>query len=143
MSNRNKIRRKRRTEQRSGLKTPSEQTDTLLSEQKPIFSFHYLDKKYCISKCNKNEKAAFADTMRKLSELTWTRIASEPKHGLGYEKIPKGILKGKVPKNISPDVMKFVVFRFHTQAAMVGYRDNNIFHVIWFDRNFTLYDHGS
>jgi len=26
---------------------------------------------------------------------------------------------------------------------MVGYRQGHIFHVLWLDRDFTLYDHGS
>ena len=44
----------------------------------------------------------------------------------------------RIPSVITPDV-KILAFRF---CAMVGFRDGVIFHVVWLDRGFTLYDHG-
>jgi hypothetical protein len=117
--------------------------DTIPSIQKrPIFSFLYLQDNYCISRCSKAQKVGFTDTMRALSKMTWHEIRSAPKHGLGSEKIERRIIRVSIPSNISDDVT-FISIRFHANAPMVGFRKDNIFHIVWFDRDFTVYDHGS
>jgi len=80
-------------------------------------------------------------TLYKLSQLTWSQIQSSPRHGLGYEKIPRAAIKAPVPSLITEDT-NFIAFRFSGKKAMVGYRDRAVFYVVWLDRNFTLYDHG-
>lgn len=108
---------------------------------KPYFSFKYLSKTYCITCCDKDEKASFAMTMYNLSQMTWLEIRKAHKHGLGTEKIEKDAIKVAVPKDITDDVT-FLAIRFHGKKPMVGFRQNATFYVIWFDRDFTLYDHG-
>lgn len=109
-------------------------------QQKPIFSLRHLDGVYSISRCTKDEKAAFADTLHRLSQLTWAQIYSSPRHGLGFEKIARDSICGSIPSHITEDV-NFIAFRFCGMAAMVGYQDKAVFHVIWLDRDFTLYKH--
>ena len=106
----------------------------------PIFSLRYLNKEYCLSKCEKDEKAAFADTLHRLSNLTWAQIKAAPRQGLGYEIIPRKGIPG-IPAHVTDEV-NLIAFRFCAKAPMVGYRDRTTFHIIWLDRDFTLYDHG-
>ncbi|MBP0018742.1 MAG: hypothetical protein J7647_14500 [Cyanobacteria bacterium SBLK] len=108
--------------------------------QKPIFSFKYLDRQYSIAQCTKDEKAALIDTLDRLSQLSWRELRQAPRHGLGYEKISRDDINVSIPKFITEDV-NFIAFRFCGKAPMVGYRDGEILHLIWLDRDFSLYDH--
>jgi hypothetical protein len=109
--------------------------------QKPVFSLYYIQKSHCLSDCNKDEKAAFSDTLHKLSQLTWNEIILSPRHGLGCEKISRNSIKSAIPSHIKDDAV-LIAFRFFGRASMVGYREGNTLHVIWLDRTFTLYNHG-
>lgn len=112
------------------------------SEQNPPhFSLWQLNKKHCLSKCTTKEKAAFADTLHKLSQFSWAQLKQTGCHALGYEKISRSTLKVTVPRHVKDDV-NFIAFRFDGKKAMVGYRDGFVFHVIWLDRQFKVYDHG-
>ncbi len=109
-------------------------------QQPPYFSLQYLNSKFCLSLCDTKEKAAFADTLRKLSRLPWSQLKQQPRHGLGYEKVAKNSINSGIPSHIKDDV-HFIAFRFAGNKAMVGYRDGHVFHIIWLDRNFKLYKH--
>jgi len=137
----------RKKERGKKLGTPSENCKVDPGTEKPIFSLVYLRKDYCLSSCNKDEKAAFTDTLYRLSQLTWNEITCSPRHGLGYEVIDRSAIRSGMPNHIQKDV-KFIAFRFCGKASMVGYRDsvgyrddNDIFHIIWVDRQFKLYKH--
>jgi len=108
----------------------------------PIFSFRYLQRStpYCISCCSNDEKASFADKMNKLSQLTWADIKRAPRHGLGCEKIDRNSIRATIPERVTDDTA-ILAFRFHGKAPMVGFRDRETFHVLWFDANFSLYQH--
>ena len=106
----------------------------------PVFSMRYLQKNYCISNCTTEEKASFADTMRLLSSLSWMQIKTTHRHGIGSEKIPSGQIKAGLPQVVTEDVT-LLALRFCGKAPMVGFRDRDVFHILWFDRDFTLYPH--
>lgn len=59
---------------------------------------------HCITLCEKDEKAAFADKLRELSQLTWSQLRMSGRHGMGYEKIAHGSLRVAIPKQITEDV---------------------------------------
>jgi hypothetical protein len=59
---------------------------------------------------------------------------------LGYEKIAKKSIRATIPTHIKDDVV-FIAFRFYGKAPMVGYREDVVFHLLWIDRDFTLYQH--
>lgn len=107
----------------------------------PIFSLHYLDPDYCISKCERDEKVALIDKLRELSQLTWRQLELASRHGLGYEFITRSAIRGRVPEHFTEDVDRFIAFRFDGMKPMVGHREKEIFHLIWVDRGFSLYDH--
>lgn len=106
----------------------------------PVFSLRYLQRDFCVDCCEKNEKAAFADKLFKLSQLSWADIRKADRHGLGTEKISRNSIKAAIPTHITPDV-DFLAFRFCAKAPMVGYKLGSVFYILWLDRAFKLYDH--
>lgn len=119
---------------------PPVTTEASPEQQPPLFSLRYMSKEFSLADCTKDEKAAFADTLYKLSQLTWSQINSSARHGSGYERIARSAIKAAIPQHITEDV-NLIAFRFYAKAPMVGYRDRATFYVIWLDRAFTLYKH--
>ncbi len=115
-------------------------SDTNPKTEYLTISLRYLDKDYCLTKCDKDERAAFADSVRILTQKKWVELLSLNRHGQGYEKISQEQIKAKIPFQLTPDT-NIIAFRFHKKKPMVGYRDGDIFYIIWFDRDFTLYRH--
>ncbi len=108
--------------------------------QPPLFSLRHLRRDFSLSDCTQEEKAAFADTLHKLSQMTWAEINTAPRHGSGHEIISRDAIKSSIPDHITEDV-NLLAFRFHGKAPMIGYRDGAIFYVVWIDPHFKLYDH--
>ncbi len=46
-----------------------------------------------------------------------------------------------MPSVVTEEV-NLIAFRFCGKAPVVGFRARRIFHVLWLDRAFKLYDHG-
>jgi hypothetical protein len=106
----------------------------------PLFGLGYLDSVFSLDACNKDEKAAFADTLAKLSKLTWGEINNSGRHKNGCEIITQDQIRASMPPHITPEI-NLLAFRFCAKAPMVGYRDGRVFYVIWLDRAFKLYNH--
>jgi hypothetical protein len=122
------------------LKAHSAPAATSTDREKPVFCLQYVSNLYCITGCNQEQKAAFADAIRNLSQLTWAEIKSSHRHGLGTEKIERDSIKAPIPEHVTDDET-FLAIRFWKKAPMVGYREREIFRIIWFDANFSLYNH--
>jgi hypothetical protein len=105
----------------------------------PKFSFSHIQSgAYCLSQCSRDDKAALADSLHKLSRLTWGQIFKSGRHGLGFEKI-------KAPRLRMPDQFReyqTIAFRFNGLKAFVGALEHDTFYIFWLDHNFTLYNHG-
>ncbi len=111
-------------------------------ENPPVFSLEKLQSgKYCLSSLDQENKAKFADAIFRRKSITWNQIKQQDRHGLGTEKIPKTQIKAPIPRFITEDFESFLVFRYNGHKPMVGYRQRDIFFVLWFDHDFTLYDH--
>jgi hypothetical protein len=106
----------------------------------PIFCLRYLAPPFCVTSCERQEQAAFSVTLKRLSTMTWSQIRNSPRHGLGSEKIGRAAIRASIPSGITDDV-DFLAIRFNGLAPMVGFRSNQVFHIVWLDRAFTLYDH--
>lgn len=109
--------------------------------QTPVFCLHYLRGRYGLSPCDATEKAALADTLHQLCQQTWAELATRHRHKGGYEKIDRTALRTDVPPHLTAEV-NLLAFRFCGLKPMVGYRDRRTFHILYLDRDFTLYDHG-
>ena len=112
------------------------------NDRKPIFSLEYMVNDYSVANCNAEQKAAFADALWARSQMTWRQIIQAPRHGLGSEQIPRHAIRVGIPRAITEDVSEFLSMRFYTNAPMVGFRVGRIFHIVWLDRNYSVYDHG-
>ena len=134
---------KKRLKSPSAQKTKSivdQSTSTpMLDDGYIIFSFRYIQKNHCFSNCQPNEKQALAESIFKRRDMTWKSIQREPRHGLGYEKINQ--LNVAKP-NCVPNGASILSFRFCGKAAMVGFKENDVFHILWLDREYTVYNHG-
>ena len=98
---------------------------------------------YCIFDCNQDQQISALKTIHDLSKVKWKELMKVHKHGKGFEKINRSSIKRIRSLNHVPiDQEKFIAFRFCGKAPMVGYRDQDKFVVYWFDRDFSLYDHG-
>jgi hypothetical protein len=107
----------------------------------PVFCLKHLRGKYCLSSCEMAEKASFADTLHKLCKLKWSDIQRSHRHGVGCETIDRKQISQQLPSEATDDVA-LLAFRFEGKKAMVGFRKNRIFHILFLDRDFTLYNHG-
>ena len=129
---------RRRTEGRRFAHTT---VDTIPSSQKrPAFSLDHLQDNYCITLCDDVDQLAFVNTLRKLSKLSWNQIRNADRHGLGSEKIHRTSLNVTIPLSIGADVT-FIALRFSGLMAMVGYQEGRLLHIVWFDRDFNVYNH--
>ena len=110
----------------------------------PVFCLHYLaSNKYNLARCSKDERAACLNSMRILSQSSWQEI--ESRHIEGFHKIKdKDSISATKPEPdpMSPELPIFA-FEFGENKKIVGYRRGCVFHIIWFDRDFSLYPHGS
>lgn len=77
-----------------------------------------------------------------ISRLDWQDLQLAPKHGVGSEKIRRDSIKAEIPYKLTDEVKELIVFRFDGKKPFVGYRNKFIFHILFIDRNFKLYDHG-
>lgn len=120
----------------------SVQDEPNYDDMPPVFSLERIqNSKYCFSKLDQNNQAAFANAIYRRREITWKQIKQEARHGLGYEKIATSSIKTAIPRFITDDIKNLLAFRFSGMNPMVGYRQKNIFYVLWFDLDFTLYNH--
>lgn len=107
----------------------------------PSFAFdHFSEKEYGFEKCSMNDYAALLKKLKMLSLSDWNTINSAPRHGLGYEKLSKDILNVKLPSDI-PEDANLYAFRYKGKHPMVGFRKGDVFHIIFLDIDFTLYNH--
>lgn len=111
------------------------------NDKSPLFCLRHLQDPYCVTSCERDDKAAFAVMLKRLSSLTWQEITQAHRKGLGFEKIARSAIKAAVPAGITEDV-NFIAFRFNGQKPMVGFRDGEVFHIVWLDRDMKLYNHG-
>lgn len=77
----------------------------------------------------------------KLSQLSWIDIQNSPRHGLGTEKIAINAIKPNCPEFITEDVSFLLALRFDGKKPILGHRNKFIFHVLFIDRDFTVYNH--
>ncbi|RDD29887.1 hypothetical protein CR161_03720 [Prosthecochloris sp. ZM] len=119
-------------------------TPTSNYDKEPVvFSLkHIQDGDYCFSKLTSDNKGEFAEAIYRRKDFTWTDYYQNSRQKLGCESIPLNQIKPEKPNVLTPDVGKVLAIRFaRTNGRVVGYRDNNIFYVLWIDCKMSLYDH--
>lgn len=111
---------------------------------RPIFSFEHMKEGggYSVDCCQQDDQAHLALRLHKLGRMTWGEIANAPRHGLGTEKISQKSMNVALPAVVTEDV-NLLALRFSGKKPMVGFRDGRIFHILFLDKDFTAYPHGS
>ncbi len=108
------------------------------NDQPPCFTFCYLAPDFRVSDCEHSDKGAFADRLQELGQLTWGQITQAPRQGMGTETIPQDRIIPAIPRHITPDI-RLLSWRFGRGARIIGYRDEQVFHVVWIDPNHRAY----
>lgn len=124
-----------------GLSPEADKTTPDYNRNHPIFCLHYVVPAYCITLCDDADQLAFVKRIRQLSGMTWNAIIQADRHGFGREKIAQAAIHPEIPAHLTEDVT-LIALRFSGLKPMVGYQHNDVFHIVWFDRDFNLYDHG-
>lgn len=107
----------------------------------PVFCFRHIHKDYGIDDCQEDDKVAFLKRIVKLSSLSWEEIYKAPRHGWGTEKIEINSIKPSCPRFITPDVSFLLALRYHGLKPFLIHKVGYICHVIFIDKDFSVYDH--
>lgn len=108
----------------------------------PIFSFKHLQDVSINKTSNHKLFYDFLIRLKKLSELGWKEIHKSPRHSFGTEIIPQNIIKPELPKFITPEVTLLAFRAKGDNHPFIGYRENNVFHILYIEANFgDIYDH--
>lgn len=107
----------------------------------PIFCFKHLHKDHNLEQCDTEEKKALVEKMVAISQMTWQAIQLAPRHGMGTEKINIDSIRPKCPPFITEDVKFLLALRFDGKKPILGHRNKFIFHIIFIDRDYTVYNH--
>lgn len=93
------------------------------------------------SKNNKDERAAVADRIFKLSRTPFEELRLASRHGLGYEIIDSSDLNFSIPQGLND---RPIAFRYgQSKKAMVGIRMDSTFYVLCIEHDFgDAYNHG-
>ncbi|GAB6393517.1 MAG: hypothetical protein MdMp014T_2890 [Treponematales bacterium] len=110
--------------------------------RRPCFSFQNTHPRYGAASCDEKQRSDLCLTLERLSALTWTDIEGAHRHGLGAEKISRDAIKPDLPGGV-PKSATLLAIRFSGKAPMIGYRERNIFHIVFLDGHFSVYNHGA
>lgn len=145
MSKKNKIKLPEKNNSKR-IKQPKSEIDSgwyYSDERHFAFSFTKMPKSdYDIEHLNNMHLVALVKKLKILCVLTWGDLKRSGRHALGHEIIDRNSFKKvTVPNDISDDV-KFLAFRYNGKNSFIGYRRGKIFHIMYIDHNFTVYNHG-
>lgn len=131
-----------KTEKAGKLRAPQNVQNKPDKSRYPSFSFLHEKRPYRVDDCERADKIALLKAICKLSQIPWFDIYSTSRHQLGgSETIDQSDLKVGLPPNVTKDVT-ILALRFHDRKPIVGYRDGDVFYIIFIDHNFSVYDHG-
>lgn len=90
-------------------------------------------KKYPLEKLQKKELKSFIEFAKKIETKTWKQIKFED-NSFNYETISNH----KLPTN-SNGIIEMESLRVNGKFRIEGYRDNEFFYIVWFDKNHEEY----
>ena len=124
-------------------KTPK----VLIQEVRQNISFGFGDLRDLSYDKAKNDSDFFIDFiqhLRRFCQLTWNDVRTTQRHGLGTESIDVSSLNEGAKKQVPSGLSKLLVLRATgNKHAFLGYRDENIFQVLFIEYEFgDIYNHG-
>jgi len=106
----------------------------------PWFSLEHVQPGYCVTDCQQQEKAACLDKLRRLARMTWTQIKLSDRQGMSFEIIAASSMKVPLPAVIPRDGIRSTYFN-GKNCRLVGFREGQVFHIVWIDRDLSTYRH--
>lgn len=107
----------------------------------PLLSTRFLQKGWGFEELDDSMRAEFLEKWHKRSVLSWKELAQHPKHGLGSEFIPATAIIPRIPRQFK-DVEKFRVYRHKGNLPFAGWKDGEVFYVLWIEKAYNeLYVH--
>lgn len=58
---------------------------------------------------------------------------------MGTETISRESINPAIPRHVTPDV-RILSWRFGGGARIIGYREDQVFHIVWVDPNHNVYE---
>lgn len=120
------------------IRPPPSQPEKLTSTEHPLFCFKYLRKSYDLDSCEKDDKCLVLEALIRAANQRWVELECRPHDKGGLEKIPSAQLKDGCPKEFI-ELDRVHVLRFRRGGRIVGYRQGQVFHVVWVDSGHALY----
>jgi hypothetical protein len=71
--------------------------------------------------------------------MTWGQIMNTHRRGLGSETISRDSLKVQPPTHLLTGDQELLSFHFGGAARFIGYRLDEVLHVVWVDPNHRVY----
>jgi hypothetical protein len=91
--------------------------------------------------CEDEDRLSLAKRMFMLSRTPWRQIRQASTKGFGAEQIPKHRIRRPIPPSVTEDVTFFYSLHYVGNKRFIGYRVGQIFHILWVDHSFQVYDH--
>lgn len=100
----------------------------------PVFSFIHSSDNHCLlCEWGKHELKELIRAFKMMEELKWTHLPTSP---LRLRKVDHYVIP--LPKNVSPDETIYEISVDDENKRLFGYRVDNIFRVLWFDREHSV-----
>jgi len=115
-----------------------------VDDHPPAFSFEKMQdgSGNSFNCCQDDDRLALARRLFMLSRMPWKQIRQAPSSGIGSEQIPRYRIKRAVPTSVTEEVESFSSLHFVGKKRFLGYRVGQIFHILWVDHTFEVYNHG-
>ena len=97
-----------------------------------ILKFSQCDEKYPLYDLQKEELKEFISFAKKFESLPWRSIKTYK--GFKFENIPEIPLPNNIEKDITLSSL-----RASEKFRIIGYRQEDYFYIVWFDRNHLTY----
>ncbi len=115
---------------------------SLSSIDYPLFSYKHLQN---VSFGKQKDASFFHEFIHRLhqySNLGWQEMQTSGRHSFGFEYLPQNVMKPQLPSVVTPEVNLMVLRSANDNRALVGFREWNIFHIIFIEANFNdIYNH--
>ena len=114
-------------------------------QEKIVFGFSEL-RPYSYVNCHNDSLffISFLERLKKLCSLDWNTVNTSARHSFGLEKMQVDSLTASAKQHVPVGMTSLLVFRASgDNHVFLGYRDNNVFQVIFIEYNFgDVYFHG-
>ena len=114
-------------------------------QERIVFGFSEL-RPYSYVNCHNDSSffISFFERLKKLSSLDWNTVNTSARHSFGFEKMQADSVSAAAKQHVPVGMTSLMVFRASgDNHVFLGYRDNNVFQVIFIEYNFgDVYFHG-